>query len=284
MRDAIADLMSRRPTVEFQAELSRHAREEFAERGFIKIDRITSEEETEWLSEVYDVLFAPDSEAFVIRDVMTRLDRQRGTRVSQIIRPENYVPELKQTQFWNNSKRLAAELLELDVPAMDGWGHMVRKSPRDSERLPYHQDEAFWDPGYDYRSLGVWMPLDEATVESGCMSLVPGSHLKGIQPHQLGQGDPAVTYIELKDQRQPAVPHPIPKGGASFHHCRTVHGSGPNVSDRPRRAYVNEWQSVPRKRATEKDHPWYWPRYEAMQKFAAQRLRPAIEPVAEAVA
>jgi len=37
---------------------------------------------------------------------------------------------------------------------------------------------------------------------------------------------------------------------------------------------------VPKKRGTPKDHPWYWPRNEAMQKFAAMRLKPAIEPVA----
>ncbi len=28
----------------------------------------------------------------------------------------------------------------------------------------------------------------------------------------------------------------IPKGHMSFHHCRTYHGSGANLSDRPRRA------------------------------------------------
>jgi ectoine hydroxylase-related dioxygenase (phytanoyl-CoA dioxygenase family) len=32
------------------------------------------------------------------------------------------------------------------------------------------------------------------------------------------------------------VPMIIPKGHMSFHHCRTYHGSGANVSDRPRRA------------------------------------------------
>jgi len=281
MATDISALMARRPDVACEPRLTRRDREEFAERGFTKIDRITSDEEIAWLSDVYDALFGGEAGAFVVHDVMTRLDRQRGDRISQIIRPENYLPHLKETWFWKNSRRLSAELLALDAAAMDGWGHMVRKAPRDTERLPYHQDEAFWDPTFDYQGLGVWMPLDDATLETGCMSLVPGSHLKGIQPHQLGQGDPAVTYIETVDQSgQGAELHPIPKGGASFHHCRTIHGSGPNVSDRPRRAYVNEWQSVPAKRATPKDHPWYWPRHEAMQKFAALRLRPAIEPVA----
>jgi hypothetical protein len=280
MADAIAELMARRPDVEYRAELTQQNRDEFEERGFIRIDRITPDEEIEWLGDVYDALFRGEAGAFVVRDVMTRIDQQRGDRVSQIIRPENYLPHLKETSFWKNSKRLGAELLGLTEAEMDGWGHMVRKAPRDTERLPLHQDEAFWDPNFDYRSLGVWMPLDPATVESGCMQLVPGSHRKGIQPHQLGQGDPAVTYIELVDQATNAansVPHPIPIGGASFHHCRTIHGSGPNVSDRPRRAYINEWQAVPVQRAKPKDHPWYWPRYEAMQKFAAERMKPAVE-------
>ena len=32
------------------------------------------------------------------------------------------------------------------------------------------------------------------------------------------------------------LPITIPKGHMSFHHCRIYHGSGPNLSDRPRRA------------------------------------------------
>ncbi len=209
---------------------------------------------------------------------MTRIDEQRGDRVGQIIRPEGYIPELRETQFWKNSRRLASQLLGLDEGKMDGWGHMVRKSPRDTEPLRHHQDEAFWDPTFDYHALGCWMPLDPATVESGCMTLAPGTHKEGIQPHQLGQGDPAVTYIELVDPPvERLVPHPIPVGGASFHHCRTIHGSGPNVSDHVRRAYINEWQAVPVQRATPKDHPWYWPRHEAMMKFAAERMKPAVE-------
>jgi len=277
MVEVVQELMARRPDVAFTAELPAEAADEFAERGFTKVDRITSDEEVAWLREVYDALFLGGAGAYVVRDVMTRIDRQRGDRVAQIIRPETYLPELKQTQFWQNSRRLAARLLQLAEPELEGWGHMVRKAPHDDESLPFHQDEAFWDPTFDYRSLGVWMPLDPATVESGCMSLVPGSHREGIRPHQLGQGDPAVTYIELVDPPVArAVPHPIPIGGASFHHCRTIHGSGPNTSHQPRRAYVNEWQAAPVRRATPKDHPWFWPRQEAMLRLAQERMKPAV--------
>jgi ectoine hydroxylase-related dioxygenase (phytanoyl-CoA dioxygenase family) len=275
--DTVQALMARQPRIDFRPELPPAARAEFAERGFTKIERITSDEEVVWLREVYDALFCGEGGAYVVRDVMTRIDRQRGDRTGQVIRPETYLPELKETAFWRNSRRLAADLLSLGEDGLDGWGHMVRKAPGDDESLPYHQDEAFWDPNFDYHSLGVWMPLDPATVESGCMSLAPGSHLEGVREHRLGQGDPAVTYIELTDPPlNRVVPHPIPVGGASFHHCRTIHGSGPNRSDHPRRAYVNEWQAVPVRRAAPKDHPWWWPRHEAMTRLAAERMKPAV--------
>jgi len=277
MADLVQELMARRPEVRFEAELPGEAKAEFWEQGFTKVDRITSDEEIEWLRDVYDALFEGEAGAFVVRDVMTRIDEQRGMRVSQIIRPESYLPQLKETAFWKNSRRLSAQMLDLADAEMDGWGHMVRKAPRDDESLPFHQDEAFWDPSFDYRSLGVWMPLDPATVKSGCMSLVPGSQKRGIVPHTLGKGDPAVTYIEAVDPPvREATLHPIPVGGASFHHCRTIHGSGPNTSDRPRRAYINEWQAVPVQRETPNDRPWYWKRREAMMKYAAERMTPAV--------
>lgn len=277
MSDAVQELMARRPRVAFKAELPAAARAEFAERGFTKIDRITSDEEIAWLRDVYDALFCGEGGAYVVHDVMTRIDEQRGDRTAQVIRPEAYLPELKQTAFWSNSRRLAAELLGLGQTGLDGWGHMVRKAPHDEESLPYHQDEAFWDPNFDYQSLGVWMALDTATVENGCMSLAPGTHLEGVREHRLGKGDPAVTYIELTDPPlDRVVPHPIPVGGASFHHCRTIHGSGPNHSNRHRRAYINEWQAVPVRRGAPKDHPWWWPRQAAMTQLAAERMKPAV--------
>jgi len=260
----ISALMARRPVRELDVALPAGAKTEFWAQGFTKIDRITTDEEIAWLREVYDVLFSPGVELIpgaLVRDVTTRLDAQRGDRQSQVLRPEWKFRDLKQTTFWRNGRRLVAELLELDPAEMEGWGHMVRKAPHDSEGLPWHQDEAFWDPNFDYLAASCWMPLDPATVESGCMSLVPGSHLSGIRPHAYPDGDAQVTTLFCPDvDAQAATPHPIPIGGASFHHCRTVHGSGPNTTAQVRRAYINEWQKKPAKRDTPADRPWYWAR------------------------
>jgi ectoine hydroxylase-related dioxygenase (phytanoyl-CoA dioxygenase family) len=58
------------------------------------------------------------------------------------------------------------------------------------------------------------------------------------------------------DQIAAAVPVPLAAGGATFHHPRTLHHTGPNSTDRPRRAYANEFQTTPVLRETPMDRPW----------------------------
>jgi len=48
---------------------------------------------------------------------------------------------------------------------------MIRKPPRIGDALPWHQDEANWDPQFVYRALGCWLPLDDATPENGAMKI-----------------------------------------------------------------------------------------------------------------
>jgi len=49
---------------------------------------------------------------------------------------------------------------------------------------------------------------------------------------------------------------PVEPGGATFHHCRLVHSSGPNRSGHVRRAYANEFQRDPVPRAIPAERPW----------------------------
>lgn len=262
----IDDLMARMPEKTYAPRLAKHAKEDFWENGFLTIARITTDEEVAWLQEVYDLLFRGETKAFVVRDVHARINEQRGDRTSQIIKPEATLPALKRTQFWRNSRRLAAQLLNLSKPEMDGWGHMVRKAGGDLESIAWHQDESYWDPHFNYLGLGVWMPLDAATEQSGAMRMIPGSHKQGLRTHVMANDDPAVTggvTCPGVDESE-AVLRPVPAGGASFHHCLTLHASAGNRTDRPRRAYVNEWQAIPAKREAPKDMPWYWERENAM--------------------
>ena len=255
-------LIARRPTKLFDAVLSESKIADFRELGFTRIDRITTDEEVEWLRAVYDLLFSGDVKLLpgaLVTDVMAARDEQRGDRIGQVLRPEWFIPELKETQFYRNSRALARQIAGGEAQ-LEVWGHMVRKAPGNSDVVPWHQDESYWDPSFDYGSSAYWMPLDPATRESGCMSFIPRSHKRGVLRHGFMKGDPHITALVLEEEidTTTAVLQPVPIGGASIHHSRILHYSGPNTSDRVRRAYVNEWQVVPIKREVPYDRPWYW--------------------------
>jgi ectoine hydroxylase-related dioxygenase (phytanoyl-CoA dioxygenase family) len=91
---------------------------------------------------------------------------------------------------------------------------------------PFHQDEAYWEfPGERLsHSVSCWMPLDEVTVESGCMQFVPGSHELEVLRHRRRRRrsrSSSTSFLTTPPARSLA----LPPGGATFHHCRTVHGT-----------------------------------------------------------
>ena len=255
-------LMAERPDARFDAELEPHQVEEFRERGFIQVARITSDEELEWLRLVYDGLFTEKRGSFAggYFDLSRPYESTGEDLLPQILNPEIRFPQLKMTSFWKNGDKLARQLLGIvGTEKIYGWGHMIRKPPRVGESLPWHQDESYWDPAFDYVALGCWMPLDEAKLENGCMSMIPGSHKGDVLPHRHINNDPTVHGLETTPDPADvarAIPLPTPAGGAVMHHCRMLHMSWPNVSARVRRAYANEWQGLPVRRAVPYDRPW----------------------------
>ena len=261
MTEPIDEVLQRQPQAAFDVSLTAAEVETFETRGFVSIPRITTDEEVAWLGEVYDWLFAEKVEA--VRgghfDLVRPYDSAGEDRLPQILAPEARLPQLRTTAFWRNGRKLASQLMRLDQSRLRGWGHMIRKPPRICETLPWHQDEAYWDPTMAYRALGSWLPIDDATTENGCMSFIPGSHRSEVLPHRHVGDDPRVHALfttPAKADVDRAIAVPVPAGGAVFHHSRTLHASGPNRTDRARRAYANEWQLAPVKADVTPERPW----------------------------
>jgi hypothetical protein len=253
------ELLARRPEPDFAIELSPARVAEFRERGFVQVPRITSDAELDWLRELYDRLFEERLQAVPggYFDLSRPYDSPGEDLQPQILAPEVRFAELRSTAFWTNGRRAAAQLLGVEARALRGWGHMIRKPAKIGAPLPWHQDEAYWDPAFDYVAVGCWMPLDPATLESGCMRFLPGSHRGDVRVHRHVGDDPSVHALVTDDaDERSAVAVPLPAGGAIFHHCRMVHSSLPNTSDHVRRAYANEWQLPPLRRATPFVRPW----------------------------
>jgi hypothetical protein len=270
MTDKMQELMARRPTIECEILLPKGVIEEFHERGFTAIPRVTTDEEIEWLREVYDLFFSGEltlPKGALVNDVNSPLSRQRGQTVSQVLFPESIYPQLRETLYYKNTQRMAYQLLHGEN--LTCWGHLARKGAGSMDHVAWHQDEAYWDPHFDHDAAAFWMPLDNATKESGAMNFIPGSHKGELLPHCFPGDDPSVTALMLANPvaEEKAVLHPIPVGGVSIHHQRALHESGPNTTDKPRRAYVNVWNNQPVRRLVPHDRPWYWRKKEARDKF-----------------
>jgi ectoine hydroxylase-related dioxygenase (phytanoyl-CoA dioxygenase family) len=91
------------------------------------------------------------------------------------------------------------------------------------------------------------------------MHFLPGSHRRGVLAHRHIGDDPAVHGLVADGvDGRGEVAVPLAPGGATFHHCRTLHRTPPNTSDRARRAWANEVQVEPEAQigGDEPDRPW----------------------------
>jgi ectoine hydroxylase-related dioxygenase (phytanoyl-CoA dioxygenase family) len=231
----------------------------FHRDGFCSIERITTDAELEWLRDVFDELFAEKRAGIPggYFDLSRPYDAEGPDHLPQVLFPEIAVPDLRRTQLRRNARRICAALLGVPGSDLQAWGHMIHKPAHHGEQIPWHQDEAYWEPDLEYLAIGTWVPLDDVDLDNGCMCFLPGSHEQDVLPHRHIDDDPNVHGL-VTDHADPSrmVPVPLAAGGATFHHSRTLHHTPANRSDRQRRAVATEFQTTPTPRAVPAPRPW----------------------------
>ncbi len=243
--------------------------------GFLAIDSITTPEEIARLRTVYDRLFLQRAgrEEGNQFDLAGTDEEGKEASLPQILGPRKYAPELADTLYEANALAISRQLLGAD--AQFGGDHAIFKPAHSGAPTPWHQDEAYWNPSINYRSLSVWRPLQEATLENGCMQFVPGSQKMEVVTHRPIGGDARVHGLELYADvdLSTAVACPLPAGGATFHDSRTLHFTGANKSDVPRRAYILGFGLPGTPRTDGRRFPWN----EAKHTARDERARAAAE-------
>ena len=262
-----------RPKTVFRVDVNEEQIRFYQENGYLALERIAPDDEIEWLQSVYDRLFesrAGEEDGAYFDLAGPRAHQGRET-LPQVLGPERVFPELRETNCFQNGRAAAAKLLQTDLEQVNGGGHMILKPARYGQETPWHQDEAYWNPAALHNGLSVWTPLDNASVESGCMQFIPKSHAsENVLPHRHIDNDPLVHGL-VTDHAQPenAVSCPLKPGGATFHHCRTLHYAGPNRTDQTRRAYINVFNAPPQKRGKPDHRPWLAEEQEALKKLSS---------------
>ena len=100
----------------------------------------------------------------------------------------------------------------------------------------WHLDTPFWSFS-DRRAMSIWVALDDATYENGCLYFIPGSFQSTtFENPGIGINMDAIFDFYPQFNTSPSVAVPMKAGSCSFHNGLTIHGAGANMTNGFRRA------------------------------------------------
>ena len=154
--------------------------------------------------------------------------------VEDLIGPELFSNPVQHVRIKPPQRVLPAARVDPQTGAVGGF---------DSGATPWHQDNGVVLPeADDTNTMTVWYPLTRATVENGCLRIIPRSHKGGILHHCKGESGLAVPdpMLDLAS----ALTLPMDPGDVLFLNRRTCHSSLPNRSDEVRISFDIRYNPV----------------------------------------
>jgi hypothetical protein len=127
-----------------------------------------------------------------------------------------------------------SDLLGDDVVA---WGsHFFCKMPGDGKAVAWHQDASYW-PLSPSHAVTVWLAIDDADLDNGCMKFIAGSHHFGHLTYRQSSPEEHNVLdqtVENAESFGTIVADELLAGEASIHNDLLLHGSDANLSARRR--------------------------------------------------
>lgn len=121
------------------------------------------------------------------------------------------------------------------------WEQGVAKPPQARTELPWHQDNGY-APTIPEQYVTCWLALDDADLDNGCIQVLPGSHTEGTRRHHDVAGSPFRGGVDDDDPaRDQGVAVPVRRGSVLVFSSLIMHRSGPNTTDRHRRAWILQY-------------------------------------------
>ncbi|WP_157682049.1 phytanoyl-CoA dioxygenase family protein [Mucilaginibacter mallensis] len=112
----------------------------------------------------------------------------------------------------------------------------------------WHQDE-YYIPTRDKSLIGVWIAIDNATIDNGCLWLIPGSNKLGYIMKRVPNSNDEYADVDTVDvsgfAKENIIPVEVKKGSVVFFNGYTLHSSLKNkTTDSFRTALVNHYMSA----------------------------------------
>jgi len=126
---------------------------------------------------------------------------------------------------------------DLIGPDFSLWGSVLFiKEPGSKHFVSWHQDATYMGMTSN-NFVTPWIALSPSNKDTGCMSMIPGSHRNAIVEHDdtFGKDNILTRGQVVKDvDESKAVDLIMKPGQMSLHHGEIVHGSQPNTSNQRR--------------------------------------------------
>ena len=200
----------------------------FRAQGFVTLRRLLSPDEVADLEEAFEtaVQKATGQGASV-----AGIAKGKADSLITVVSPEIAAPVLRSSRLASLARKAMSAFFEVpEERLLLGWRCFLK--PAGGEMTPWHQDAAYRPP--PHHGGTVWLPLDPATAESGCLEYLPGSHRGPLLDHKLHERH----FVTQSHGVDAGVACPLSIGDACVHSCMTVHRAGANQTARPRRAFA----------------------------------------------
>lgn len=153
---------------------------------------------------------------------------------TQCLRLADTHEEMHEVMFDPRLGETAATLAGVD--GMRIWHDQALIKPPYGNPTAWHLDNPYWSFS-SREAISIWVALDDATLQNGCMWYLPGTHkLATWDNPSIGANMRDIFKFYSEWEQIEALSAPVPAGSAVFHNGLTAHGAGANMTPRPRRA------------------------------------------------
>ena len=207
----------------------------FSDNGYLKFGRVLSDEDVEKLKTRCEEIAegrnnSLPSEFIQLEQAFRENDNPDSPRLDTIRKMTHLTSYDKEFEAVAKNSKIVDVIEQLLVPNIKLYGDQLMMKPRFNGTVTdWHQDSVSWPFFIPQQAVSAWVALDNATVENGCMTVIPGSHKWGPISREYKD-----DFLEIDEIPEP-VSVEIPAGHCMFHHGLMMHRTGANTTENRRR-------------------------------------------------
>jgi len=214
----------------------------FQKNGFIIIEDFLSPDELEhWRAKVMNAVKKRNGQKMPGKEVKTGEEDGINEDAAYFGKVFDQLLNLWQTD--DGVKELITDerigKMAADLAGVDGiriWHDQALFKAPWANPTSWHLDTPFWSFS-DRKALSIWIALDDATLENGCLYFIRGSHIKtSFENAGIGKNMDGIFLVYPNLAKSQSVAAPMKAGSCSFHNGLTIHGANANMTNGYRRA------------------------------------------------